>query len=242
LYWFDWWWLNRPYTSIYRGGGLDPLQTNFRAYPEIFANKHSKKLGTLICSAPARTVRSIGTDCLDPRTVRPQGRTVRALKMVLNRELTEQALILSRWRFENYEAPPIKRHVTLRQPTTSLMNDHKAQKVKRFNLWSRAPFVRRFYKDFGIDSTSWTNPLGGSCWSEDITPHPPRSGLWIIKARAKGRRRPRSVVEGTRTQPLWMVAKSVMQAHLWRDQLSTKSRRLSKGGSNLQWWVLNFVP
>jgi hypothetical protein len=59
------------YLSIYRGGGLDPLQTNFRAYPEIFANKHSKKLGTLICSAPARTVR-------------PQGRTVRALKMVLN--------------------------------------------------------------------------------------------------------------------------------------------------------------
>jgi hypothetical protein len=59
------------YLSIYRGGGLDPLQTNFRAYPEIFANKHSKKLGTLICSVPARTVR-------------PQGRTVRALKMVLN--------------------------------------------------------------------------------------------------------------------------------------------------------------
>jgi hypothetical protein len=68
--------------------------------------------------------------------------------------------------------PPIKRHVTLRQPTTSPMNDRKAQKVKRFNLWSRAPFVRRFYKDFGIDSTSWTNPSGGSCWSEDITPHP----------------------------------------------------------------------
>jgi hypothetical protein len=59
------------YLSIYRGGGLDPLQTNFRAYPEIFANKHSKKLGTLICSAPAWTVR-------------PLGWTVRALKMVLN--------------------------------------------------------------------------------------------------------------------------------------------------------------
>jgi hypothetical protein len=53
------------YLSIYRGGGLDPLQTNFRAYPEIFANKHSKKLRTLICSAPARTVRPIGTDCPD---------------------------------------------------------------------------------------------------------------------------------------------------------------------------------
>jgi hypothetical protein len=64
------------YLSIYRGGGLDPLKTNFRAYPEIFANKHNKKLGTLICSTPARTVR-------------PQGRTVRALKIVLN---TEQSI------------------------------------------------------------------------------------------------------------------------------------------------------
>jgi hypothetical protein len=59
------------YLSIYRGGGLDPLQTNFRAYPEILANKHSKKLGTLICLAPARTVR-------------PQGRTVRPLILVPN--------------------------------------------------------------------------------------------------------------------------------------------------------------
>jgi hypothetical protein len=48
------------YLSIYRGGGLDPLQTNFRAYPEIFANKYSKKLGTLICFALARTVRPTG--------------------------------------------------------------------------------------------------------------------------------------------------------------------------------------
>jgi hypothetical protein len=53
------------YLSIYRGGGLDPLQTNFRAYPEILANKHSMKLGTLICSAPAWTVRPTGTDCPD---------------------------------------------------------------------------------------------------------------------------------------------------------------------------------
>jgi hypothetical protein len=50
------------YLSIYRGGGLDPLQTNFRAYPEILGNKHSKKLETLICSALARTVRPIGAD------------------------------------------------------------------------------------------------------------------------------------------------------------------------------------
>jgi hypothetical protein len=53
------------YLSIYRGGGLDPLQTNFRAYPKIFTIKHSKKLRTLICYAPTRTVRSIDADCPD---------------------------------------------------------------------------------------------------------------------------------------------------------------------------------
>jgi hypothetical protein len=52
------------YLSIYRGGGLDPLQTNFRAFPVNLANNRNTKLGTLICSAHARTVR-------------PQGRTVR---------------------------------------------------------------------------------------------------------------------------------------------------------------------
>jgi hypothetical protein len=50
--------------SIHRGGGLDPLPPKLRANPAIFANKRSEKLGTLICSACARTVR-------------PQGRTVR---------------------------------------------------------------------------------------------------------------------------------------------------------------------
>jgi hypothetical protein len=52
------------YLSIYRGGGLDPLQTNFRAFPTILANNRSTKLGTLIYSALSRIVR-------------PQGRTVR---------------------------------------------------------------------------------------------------------------------------------------------------------------------
>jgi hypothetical protein len=51
--------------SIYRGGGLDPLQTNFRAYPMILANNRSTILGTLICSAHARTVRPPGADCPD---------------------------------------------------------------------------------------------------------------------------------------------------------------------------------
>jgi hypothetical protein len=50
------------YLSIYRGGGLDPLQTNFRAYPMILANNRSTKLGTLICSAHARTVRPTDAD------------------------------------------------------------------------------------------------------------------------------------------------------------------------------------
>jgi hypothetical protein len=41
---------------------MDPLQTNFRAYPMILANNRSTKLGTLICSAHARTVRPTGAD------------------------------------------------------------------------------------------------------------------------------------------------------------------------------------
>ena len=48
--------------SIYRGGGLDPLPSELRANPAIFANKRSKKLGTLICSARARTVLPTGAD------------------------------------------------------------------------------------------------------------------------------------------------------------------------------------
>jgi hypothetical protein len=36
------------YLSIYRGGGLDPLQTNFRAYPMILANNRSTKLSILV--------------------------------------------------------------------------------------------------------------------------------------------------------------------------------------------------
>jgi hypothetical protein len=51
------------YLSIYRGGGLDPLQTNFRANFVNLANNRSIKLETLNCSAHARTVRPIGTDC-----------------------------------------------------------------------------------------------------------------------------------------------------------------------------------
>jgi hypothetical protein len=50
------------YLSIYRGGGLVPLQTNFWANSANLANNRSTKLGTLICSAHARTVRPTGAD------------------------------------------------------------------------------------------------------------------------------------------------------------------------------------
>jgi hypothetical protein len=50
------------YLSIYRGGGVDPLQTNFRANFVNLANNRSTKLGTLNCSAHARTVRPTSAD------------------------------------------------------------------------------------------------------------------------------------------------------------------------------------
>ena len=50
------------YLSIYRGGGLDSLQNNFRAISVNLANNRSTKLGTLNCSAHARTVRPTGAD------------------------------------------------------------------------------------------------------------------------------------------------------------------------------------
>jgi hypothetical protein len=64
------------YLSIYRGGWLDPLQTNFRVISTNLANNRSTKLGTLNCSAHARTVRPTCTDRpargpSGPRTVRP---------------------------------------------------------------------------------------------------------------------------------------------------------------------------
>jgi hypothetical protein len=68
------------YLSIYRGGGLDPLQTNFRAYPAILANNRSTKLGTLICSAPARTVRTADR----PATGRDRPRAQFGIQQLVN--------------------------------------------------------------------------------------------------------------------------------------------------------------
>jgi hypothetical protein len=79
------------FLCFYRGGGLDPLPTKFRAYPEILANKHSKKTRNpnLFCACadrPAHRRGPSGPRTVRPqdRTVRPQDRTVRALNLVLN--------------------------------------------------------------------------------------------------------------------------------------------------------------
>jgi hypothetical protein len=41
---------------LYKGGGLDPLQTDFWVNLEVLGNKSHEKLGTLTDSAHARTV------------------------------------------------------------------------------------------------------------------------------------------------------------------------------------------
>jgi hypothetical protein len=50
---------------LYKGGGLDPLQTDFRVNPEVLGNKSREKLGTLTDSAHARTVCATTADCPD---------------------------------------------------------------------------------------------------------------------------------------------------------------------------------
>jgi hypothetical protein len=57
---------------LYKGGGLNPVQTVFRANPVVLDNKSREKLGTL-------------TDSAHARTVRPQCRTIRASFLVLNK-------------------------------------------------------------------------------------------------------------------------------------------------------------
>jgi hypothetical protein len=50
---------------LYKGGDLDPLQTDFRVNPAVLGNKSREKLGTLTDSAHARTVRATTADCPD---------------------------------------------------------------------------------------------------------------------------------------------------------------------------------
>jgi hypothetical protein len=48
--------------NIYKGGGLDPLRTDFRVNPTVLGNKSREKLGTLIVSAHMWTVRAATAD------------------------------------------------------------------------------------------------------------------------------------------------------------------------------------
>jgi hypothetical protein len=50
---------------LYKGGGLDPLPTDFRVNPVVLGNQSRDKLGTLTDSAHARTVRATTTDSPD---------------------------------------------------------------------------------------------------------------------------------------------------------------------------------
>jgi hypothetical protein len=47
------------FLCFYREGGWTRYKQTFRANSVNFANKHNKKLGTLICSTHARTVRRL---------------------------------------------------------------------------------------------------------------------------------------------------------------------------------------
>jgi hypothetical protein len=50
---------------LYKGGGLDPLRTDFRVNPTVLGNKSREKLGTLTDSAHMRTVRATTADSPD---------------------------------------------------------------------------------------------------------------------------------------------------------------------------------
>jgi hypothetical protein len=50
---------------LYKGGGLDPLPTDFRVNPVVLGNQSREKLETLTDSAHARTVRATTTDSPD---------------------------------------------------------------------------------------------------------------------------------------------------------------------------------
>jgi hypothetical protein len=57
---------------LYKGGGLDPLQTDFRVNPAVLGNKSREKLGTLTDSTHAQTVRATTADRLASRPDRPR--------------------------------------------------------------------------------------------------------------------------------------------------------------------------
>jgi hypothetical protein len=77
---------NRPYTSVFiKEGVWTRYKQTPQANPANFVNKHGKKLRTLIYSARAdRPAHMRGLS--GPRTVWLQGRTIRWLFLVPNRE------------------------------------------------------------------------------------------------------------------------------------------------------------
>jgi hypothetical protein len=76
---------NRSYTSVViEEGGWTRYKQTPRANPANFVNKHGKKLGTLICSARARTVRPTGADRPDRGPSGPRARPSGSLFLVPN--------------------------------------------------------------------------------------------------------------------------------------------------------------
>jgi hypothetical protein len=58
---------------LYKGGGLDPLQTVSRVNPVVLGNKSREKLGTLTDSTHARTIRATTADRSGSGLDRPRG-------------------------------------------------------------------------------------------------------------------------------------------------------------------------
>jgi hypothetical protein len=58
---------------LYKGGGLDPLPTDFRVNPAVLGNKSREKLGTITDSAHARTVHATTADSPASGPDRPHG-------------------------------------------------------------------------------------------------------------------------------------------------------------------------
>jgi hypothetical protein len=76
------------FLCFYRGGGWTRYNQTPRANSVNFVNKHSKKLGTLICSTYARTVRPRDADRPDHG---PSGRSIQCSTLVIANEIMSHA-------------------------------------------------------------------------------------------------------------------------------------------------------
>jgi hypothetical protein len=76
---------------LYKGGGLDPLRTDFRVNPTVLGNKSREKLVTLTDSAHAWTLRATTVDSQDrgPSGLRagPSARPLFGFQQVESREI-----------------------------------------------------------------------------------------------------------------------------------------------------------